>query len=810
MGSGSGAVVWREIASSPPPGFGRPTGSAGGTASGSERPSPAPGFGAARPSSAQSGGSKSAARTDMLVDVGMEAGSDNLEVPPHVGNESASPTKGTKRKFVVDATEGASPGVNTSNTGQHQHSRRKGKGPGKHAKLEDNKGATKLGRDQTPIGVFEDECVFCHSFRTSEPFHGPMVLYRNRRIVPSDEGNPTNAIYIHEKCMVWAPKVESNGDTFKNVESEINRSKRLRCRRCKLRGAALGCYDNSCRKSYHVPCAMMIPECRWDPENHRVWCPKHAPPDELSSPTMESDTLSPVLQNHSSQCPAKEISVDYQMEDEHINPLPCDEMSSPVIESDINSAVLQNQCPTKEISVDCQMEEEHINPLPGDEMSSPIIETDITSPVLQNHSSQCPAKEISVDCQMEDEHINPLPGDEMSSPIIETDITSSVLQNHSSQCPAKEISVDCQMEDEHINPLPGDEMSSPIIETDITSAVLQNHSSQCPAKEISGDCQMENEHISPLATSSSSLPGQVPGQYLVKGGTSVLDRREDLQVDQLNTSSSSLPQGQCSDRGRISANHRREEKLVNQSSTPVDQWVLLGISLSASEKDSLKEFASLTSSTLAEEWDKTVTHVIVGRNAGDACGRSYEVLMAILSGKWVVTAGWIVDCMVEPIPDLKTCLEKPIPGPEISYEMNFCDGSCTSGYGPTKGRARAAERAPKLFSGLHFCLSAYIDPEDRETIRRLVAAGGGQVLEGISPDRLHENLNKNPAEVYFIYDSGPPRKITSDFDLILGKEIQESIEYAKSGVQVISHTRLLDAILCYDARILERRLQQDV
>ncbi|XP_044338997.1 uncharacterized protein [Triticum aestivum] len=723
MGSGSGAVVWREIASSPPPGFGRPTGSAGGTASGSERPSPAPGFGAARPSSAQSGGSKSAARTDMLVDVGMEAGSDNLEVPPHVGNESASPTKGTKRKFVVDATEGASPGVNTSNTGQHQHSRRKGKGPGKHAKLEDNKGATKLGRDQTPIGVFEDECVFCHSFRTSEPFHGPMVLYRNRRIVPSDEGNPTNAIYIHEKCMVWAPKVESNGDTFKNVESEINRSKRLRCRRCKLRGAALGCYDNSCRKSYHVPCAMMIPECRWDPENHRVWCPKHAPPDELSSPTMESDTLSPVLQNHSSQCPAKEISVDYQMEDEHINPLPCDEMSSPVIESDINSAV---------------------------------------------------------------------------------------LQNHSSQCPTKEISVDCQMEEEHINPLPGDEMSSPIIETDITSPVLQNHSSQCPAKEISGDCQMENEHISPLATSSSSLPGQVPGQYLVKGGTSVLDRREDLQVDQLNTSSSSLPQGQCSDRGRISANHRREEKLVNQSSTPVDQWVLLGISLSASEKDSLKEFASLTSSTLAEEWDKTVTHVIVGRNAGDACGRSYEVLMAILSGKWVVTAGWIVDCMVEPIPDLKTCLEKPIPGPEISYEMNFCDGSCTSGYGPTKGRARAAERAPKLFSGLHFCLSAYIDPEDRETIRRLVAAGGGQVLEGISPDRLHENLNKNPAEVYFIYDSGPPRKITSDFDLILGKEIQESIEYAKSGVQVISHTRLLDAILCYDARILERRLQQDV
>ena len=30
-------------------------------------------------------GTKSATRTDMLVDIGMEAGCDNLEVPRHVG-----------------------------------------------------------------------------------------------------------------------------------------------------------------------------------------------------------------------------------------------------------------------------------------------------------------------------------------------------------------------------------------------------------------------------------------------------------------------------------------------------------------------------------------------------------------------------------------------------------------------------------------------------------------------------------------------------------------------------------------------------
>ncbi|KAI5008450.1 hypothetical protein ZWY2020_009498 [Hordeum vulgare] len=244
-------------------------------------------------------------------------------------------------------------------------------------------------------------------------------------------------------------------------------------------------------------------------------------------------------------------------------------------------------------------------------------------------------------------------------------------------------------------------------------------------------------------------------RQLAKEGISALHRGQNLQIDQPNTSSSSLPQGQCSDKEGISTNYQREEKLVNQSSIPVDQWVLLGVALSASEKDALKEFASLTSSILAEEWDKTVTHVIVGRDAGSACGRSHEV--------------------------------------------KFFDGLGTSIDGPTKGRARAAEGARKLFSGLRFCLSAFMHPEDRKNIQNLIAAGEGQVLEGMSPDWLRENLNRNPAEVYFIYDGGPPRKPTLDFDL----EVQETVEYVESGAQVIRHQQLFDAILSYDRRILE-------
>ncbi|KAE8817487.1 Protein BREAST CANCER SUSCEPTIBILITY 1-like protein [Hordeum vulgare] len=684
---GSGRVDSRDLASSPPPGFG-----------------PA----AARPARAHSAGTTSAARTGMLVDVKIQAGYADRESLRNAGNRNASPAKGRKRKFGVDATKGESAGVNASNTGEHLRSCRKGKGQGKHARLVDKEGATGLGRVQTPTGVYEDECAFCHSFRTSEPLHGPMVLYHNGRIVSADDGHPTNAIYVHHKCMVWAPKVKSNGDTFENVEDEIKRGSGWDCSRCQLKGAALGCYVRGCPNTYHAPCALLIPECRWDEENRYVWCPKHAPPDEMSPPTNESAILSPVLQNQSL------------------------------------------------------------------------------------------AKEISADCQMEDNQIDPLLGNEMSSPIIESGIPSPVLQNHSSNCPAKEISINCRMEDKQINPLLGNEMSSPIVESDIPSPVLQNHSSNRPAKEISADCQMEDKQFNPLITSNSPLPGQVHRQ-LAKEGISALHRGQNLQIDQPNTSSSSLPQGQCSDKEGISTNYQREEKLVNQSSIPVDQWVLLGVALSASEKDALKEFASLTSSILAEEWDKTVTHVIVGRDAGSACGRSHEVLLAILSGKWVLAAGWVVDCLVKRIPGPKPCLAKLIPSPEISYEVKFFDGLRTSIDGPTKGRARAAEGARKLFSGLRFCLSAFMHPEDRKNIQNLIAAGEGQVLEGMSPDWLRENLNRNPAEVYFIYDGGPPRKPTLDFDL----EVQETVEYVESGAQVIRHQQLFDAILSYDRRILE-------
>lgn len=64
--------------------------------------------------------------------------------------------------------------------------------------------------------------------------------------------------------MCRAPNVYFVDRKVINLEAEVVRSRRIKCSCCGIKGAALGCYEKSCRKSFHVTCAMKIPQCRWD------------------------------------------------------------------------------------------------------------------------------------------------------------------------------------------------------------------------------------------------------------------------------------------------------------------------------------------------------------------------------------------------------------------------------------------------------------------------------------------------------------------------------------------------------------------
>ncbi|MCD7455767.1 hypothetical protein HAX54_029551 [Datura stramonium] len=126
--------------------------------------------------------------------------------------------------------------------------------------------------DQHPMK--ESVCGFCHSPKTTEKT-GPFLYYANGREVVGNVTSLSKVICVHSKCIEWTPQVYYEGDIIKNLDTELARAAKLKCSSCGMKGAALGCYLKSCRRSYHVPCAFEIQDCRWDMENFVMMCPIH-------------------------------------------------------------------------------------------------------------------------------------------------------------------------------------------------------------------------------------------------------------------------------------------------------------------------------------------------------------------------------------------------------------------------------------------------------------------------------------------------------------------------------------------------------
>ncbi|XP_058196920.1 BRCA1-associated RING domain protein 1-like isoform X2 [Rhododendron vialii] len=118
-------------------------------------------------------------------------------------------------------------------------------------------------------------CAFCQTADLTD-ITGPMLHYDKGKEVKGHRATKANVIHVHKTCIEWTPQVYFIGETIKKLKEEVARAAKLKCSRCGLRGAPLGCFEKSCRKSYHVPCAVKIDDCRWDVEDFLVLCPSHS------------------------------------------------------------------------------------------------------------------------------------------------------------------------------------------------------------------------------------------------------------------------------------------------------------------------------------------------------------------------------------------------------------------------------------------------------------------------------------------------------------------------------------------------------
>ncbi|KAJ0247160.1 BRCT domain-containing protein [Hirschfeldia incana] len=144
-------------------------------------------------------------------------------------------------------------------------------------------------------------CAFCQSSDETEA-SGKMAHYHKGEPVYADFDGGSNVIHVHKNCAEWAPNVYFNRRTAVNLDVELTRSRRITCSCCGLKGAALGCYNESCKNSFHVTCAKLIPECRWDDKNFVMLCPMDASsklPCEETSPKGRKRKHAPTGQLHS-------------------------------------------------------------------------------------------------------------------------------------------------------------------------------------------------------------------------------------------------------------------------------------------------------------------------------------------------------------------------------------------------------------------------------------------------------------------------------------------------------------------------------
>ncbi|CAO2840484.1 unnamed protein product [Amaranthus hypochondriacus] len=145
-----------------------------------------------------------------------------------------------------------------------------------------------------PSTLLNFKCVFCHTGKITEG-SGPMQHFANGRQVFGKEASSSHVVHLHQSCLDWTPQIYYvNDTTIKNLDKELARSGKLKCTCCGLKGAALGCYVKSCRRSYHAPCAYEVPECRWDAEAFLMLCPEHASkkfPNEKSKKRAPKNSL---------------------------------------------------------------------------------------------------------------------------------------------------------------------------------------------------------------------------------------------------------------------------------------------------------------------------------------------------------------------------------------------------------------------------------------------------------------------------------------------------------------------------------------
>ncbi|XP_046544222.1 breast cancer type 1 susceptibility protein homolog isoform X2 [Haliotis rubra] len=155
----------------------------------------------------------------------------------------------------------------------------------------------------------------------------------------------------------------------------------------------------------------------------------------------------------------------------------------------------------------------------------------------------------------------------------------------------------------------------------------------------------------------------------------------------------------------------------NMGNPRSEKIVLITSGLSREQAMSVQEFTKVTGSVFFPKFNKTVTHIVVKKAAGEArpvCDRTLKYFQGIVGKCWVVSFDWVRDSLLA---------NKPLP--EDKYEIVGDTVIVEDHHGPK--RSRTSHK--KLFSGFTLTCIGVSDEMTKEDMSLLLQQGGATLAD---------------------------------------------------------------------------------
>ncbi|XP_042873092.1 BRCA1-associated RING domain protein 1-like [Penaeus japonicus] len=213
-----------------------------------------------------------------------------------------------------------------------------------------------------------------------------------------------------------------------------------------------------------------------------------------------------------------------------------------------------------------------------------------------------------------------------------------------------------------------------------------------------------------------------------------------------------------------------------------EKVVLLGYGLSSTLAKKVERLSKLLRARIVTDFSSDVTHVIAECAQDKAvCQRTLKYMMAVASGKWILSHRWMEDCVSQEL----------ALNPE-EYEVSGSTHNANT-KAPKQARTNAAKMRPGLFNGCHvFLWGNFREPNpSKKEMEGLIKAGGGVIL---AREPNPESIPDKEQTVPYHSDPNGPLATCSHYIIYQEGSVEPQLKYDMAHIKSLPLSWLIDCV----------------